>query len=78
MNPQKSKYIYVKDGRDAKMQVQKQLADSNFIRSAGIFNIIASQDSLLFTDELHEIEVEVLNRIQRNNINDVIFGKCSW
>jgi hypothetical protein len=34
-----------------------------------LVNIIASQDSLLFTDELHEIEVEVLNRIQRNKAN---------
>jgi len=36
---------------------------------AHIINIISSQDSLLFTDELHEIEVEVLNRIQRNKAN---------
>lgn len=36
---------------------------------AHIVNIISSQDSLLFTDELHEIEVEVLNRIQRNKAN---------
>jgi hypothetical protein len=34
-----------------------------------IVNIIASQDSLLFTDELHEIEVEILNRVQRNKAN---------
>jgi hypothetical protein len=34
-----------------------------------LVNIIASQDSLLFTDELHEIEVEILNRIQRNKAN---------
>ena len=34
-----------------------------------LVNIIASQDGLLFTDELHEIEVEVLNRVQRNKAN---------
>lgn len=31
--------------------------------------IIQSQDTILFTDNLHEIEIEVLNRIQRNKGN---------
>ncbi|MEI7527039.1 MAG: BREX system P-loop protein BrxC, partial [Mariniphaga sp.] len=33
---------------------------------ANIAGIISSQDDLLFTDDLHAIEVELLNRIQRN------------
>ena len=39
----KSEYIYIRDGQDVKMQVQRQLAGNNIIRSAGIFNFIASQ-----------------------------------
>jgi len=31
--------------------------------------IIQSQDAILFTDNLHEIEMEVLNRIQRDKVN---------
>ena len=31
--------------------------------------IMQSQDTLLFTDNLHEIELEVLNRLQRNKVN---------
>ena len=34
-----------------------------------LISIIGSNDSLLFTNELHEIEIEVLNRIQRNKLN---------
>lgn len=33
---------------------------------AHLSKIIQSQDDLLFTDTLHEVEVEVLNRMQRN------------
>ncbi len=36
---------------------------------AHISSIIASMDNLLFTDELHETEVEILSRIQRNKTN---------
>ena len=31
--------------------------------------IIHSQDSVLFTDKLHEVEIEILNRLQRNKVN---------
>jgi hypothetical protein len=34
-----------------------------------IVNFIISNDNVLFTDDLHAIEVEVLNRIQRNKAN---------
>lgn len=36
---------------------------------AHMAGIISSMDNLLFTDDLHETEVEVLNRIQRNKAN---------
>ena len=39
----KSKYIYIRDGKDAKMQIQSQLEDNPLIRSTNIFYFICNQ-----------------------------------
>ncbi|MBK6772733.1 MAG: hypothetical protein IPG78_11550 [Ignavibacteria bacterium] len=36
---------------------------------AHITKIIKSQDDVLFKDKMHEVEIEVLNKIQRNTAN---------
>lgn len=38
-----SKYIYIRDGKDAKMQLQRQLEENHLIRNTGIFYFVADQ-----------------------------------
>lgn len=40
---EKSKYIYVREGRDTKEQVISQLTQQNIIRNTGLFSLVASQ-----------------------------------
>ncbi len=39
----KSKYIYIRENETAEIQLRRQLSDSDFIRSDGIFNLLAEK-----------------------------------